>query len=146
MSYLNGLISYIVIALSLVTKANGCNCDYCCSCVRCLCSRVAHDQFVFDFMSRLSNILIFLCLAFRAASYFKIFLLRHHNKTQTNQTSRNRTVSLNMASYRKTVYNALWIQLALVLCCILHFIVETLVSRVIIYGKRNARRTNTLDK
>ena len=88
-------------------------------------------SFVLDFPSQYSSIFIFSCLAISASSYFKIFfVLRRHNKTEPNQTSRNRTVSLNMASYRKTVYSALWIQLALVVCYIPHFIVETVVSRV----------------
>ena len=69
-----------------------------------------------------------LCLTTTVFSYAKIFytLRRNHDQLQANvqqQQQPNQPVPLNMARYRKAVYSALWVQLALVVCYLPYSIV-----------------------
>ena len=72
--------------------------------------------------------LISLCLATSVCSYAKIYfaLRQHHVHTHgsVNQVQPSQTVSLNVARYKKTVSNALLVQLALVVCYLPQGIVE----------------------
>ena len=59
------------------------------------------------------------CLVISFASYTKIFraLSHHHAQVQDHvQQQPSQPNALNMARYRKAVYSALWVQLALVVC------------------------------
>ena len=62
--------------------------------------------------SRLYGTVILVCLSISFLSYTKIFItLRHNHTGQPSQA-----VTLNTARYRKVVYIALWVQVALVAC------------------------------
>ena len=76
------------------------------------------------FLSIYSNIIIAISLLTSVFSYFKIFLLLRRNKTEPHQTTRSQASPLNTALYRKTVYSALWIQLALGVCYLPYGIVQ----------------------
>ncbi|CAH3129957.1 unnamed protein product, partial [Pocillopora meandrina] len=57
------------------------------------------------------------CLVISIASYTKIFCALSHHQAQVQdhaQQQVSQSITLNMARYRKAVYNALWVQLALV--------------------------------
>ena len=59
------------------------------------------------------------CLVISIASYTKIFrtLSDHHTQVQDHvQQQPSQPSGLNIARYRKAVYSALWVQLALVVC------------------------------
>ena len=59
------------------------------------------------------------CIVITVASYTKIFraLTHHHGQLKDEvQQQPNHPNRLNMARYRKAVYSALWVQLALVVC------------------------------
>ena len=59
------------------------------------------------------------CLVISFASYTKIFRALNHHHVQVQDHVQQQTSqpnALNMARYRKAVYSALWIQLALVVC------------------------------
>ena len=75
-----------------------------------------------------SNILMPFCLVI---SFTKIFhtLSHHHTQVQDNiQLQPSQPNVLNMARYRKAVYSALWVQLALVVCYVPHCILRIVVS------------------
>ena len=83
------------------------------------------------------NIFNPVCLAISIASYAKIFCALRHNQVQVQgyvhhhrhqQQQLNETVPLNIARYRKAVFSALWVQLALVVCYLPYGIVTTLFS------------------
>ena len=76
------------------------------------------------FLSIYSNIIIAFSLLTSVFSYFKIFLLLRRNKTEPHQTTSSQASPLNTALYRKTVYSALWIQLALGVCYLPYGIVQ----------------------
>ena len=64
-----------------------------------------------------SSLVISFCLVISFASYTKIFCtLRYHQAQVRDQQQLNQTNALNMARFRKAVYSALWVQLALVVC------------------------------
>ncbi|XP_022794707.1 melanocyte-stimulating hormone receptor-like [Stylophora pistillata] len=71
------------------------------------------------------------CVVISVASYIKIFRgLSHHqaqvqDRVQQQQSQQN---ALNIARYRKAVYSALWVQLALVVCYAPYFIVEIVIT------------------
>ena len=72
------------------------------------------------------NIVIFCCLVISIACYTKIFraLSHHHIQVQDHvQQQPSQPNALNMARYRKAVYSALWVQLALVVCYVSYGIV-----------------------
>ena len=71
------------------------------------------------------------CLVVSFASYTKTFraLSHHHVQVQDNvQQQPIQPNALNMARYRKAVYSALWVQLALVVCYIPYSIFRIAVS------------------
>ena len=62
-------------------------------------------------------LVISFCLVISFASYTKIFCtLRYHQAQVRGQQQPNQTNALNTARFRKAVYSALWVQLALVVC------------------------------
>ena len=64
-----------------------------------------------------SSLVISFCLVISFASYTKIFCtLRYHQAQVRDQQQPSQTNALNMARFRKAVHNALWAQLALVVC------------------------------
>ena len=64
-----------------------------------------------------SYLVISFCLVISFASYTKIFCtLRYHQAQVRDQQQLSQTNALNMARFRKAVYSALWVQLALVVC------------------------------
>lgn len=71
------------------------------------------------------------CLVILIFSYTKIFLtLRHHQSSvQNGFFHANSTAPLNIARYKKAVYNALWLQLALVVCYLPYGIVVVVMTK-----------------
>ena len=64
-----------------------------------------------------SSLVISVCLVILLASYTKIFhTLKNHQAQVLDQQQPSQTNALNMARFRKSVYSALWVQLALVVC------------------------------
>ena len=71
------------------------------------------------------------CLVIPIASYANIFRALSHHQAQIQnhvQQQPSQPSALNMARYRKAVYSALWVQLALVVCYIPQFTVEIRIS------------------
>ena len=71
------------------------------------------------------------CLVISVASYTKIFRALTHHRAQIQdhvQRQPSQPNALNMARYRKAVYSALWVQLALVVCYVPQFTVEIMIS------------------
>ena len=70
------------------------------------------------------------CLVISVASYTKIFRALSHHRAQIQdhvQRQPSQPNALNMARYRKAVYNAIWVQLALVVCYVPQFIVRIVI-------------------
>ena len=70
------------------------------------------------------------CLVTSTASYTKIFRALSHHQAQIQdyaQQQPSQPNALNMARYRKAVYNAIWVQLALVACYVSQFIVRIVI-------------------
>ena len=71
------------------------------------------------------------CLVISIASYTKIFRALRHHQAQIQdhaQQQPSHPNAMNMARYRKAVYSALWVQLALVVCYIPLFTVRIVTS------------------
>ena len=71
------------------------------------------------------------CLVISTASYTKIFRALSHLHSQAQdrvQEQPSQSNALNIARYRKAVYSALWVQLALVVCYLPYSIVIILVT------------------
>ena len=69
-------------------------------------------------------------LVISVASYTKIFRALCHHQAQIQdhvQQQPNQPNALNMARYRKAVYNAIWVQLALVVCYVPQFTVKIVI-------------------
>ena len=69
-------------------------------------------------------------LVISVASYTKIFRALRHHQAQIQdhvQQQPNQPNALNMARYRKAVYNAIWVQLALVVCYVPQFTVKIVI-------------------
>ena len=67
------------------------------------------------------------CLVISIVSYTKIFLTLSHHHIQVQdhvEQQPSQPNALNMARYRKAVYSALWVQIALVVCYGPYFIVK----------------------
>ena len=65
------------------------------------------------------------------AAYTKIFRALRHHQAQIQdhaQQQPSHPNAMNMARYRKAVYSALWVQLALVVCYLPFYTVETVIS------------------
>ena len=70
-----------------------------------------------------------LCLVISVASYTKIFCtLRYHQAQVRDQQQPSQANALNMARFRKAVYSAWWVQLALVICYTPIFTVEIVIA------------------
>ena len=70
------------------------------------------------------------CLIISVASYTKIFCALSHHQAQIRdyaQQQPSQPNALNMARYKKAVYNALWVQLALVVCYVPQFTVKIVI-------------------
>ena len=77
-------------------------------------------------------IVILICLVISITSYSKIFSALRHHQTQVQDHSQqqpSQPSALNLARYRKAVYSALWVQLALVVCYAPYGIVEIVLSK-----------------
>ena len=66
------------------------------------------------------------------ASYTKIFRALGHHQAQIQdhhdvQQQPSQPNALNMARYREAVYNALWVQLALVVCYVPLFMIKIVI-------------------
>ena len=71
------------------------------------------------------------CLIISIASYTKIFhaLHHHHNQVQDHvQQQPSQPNALNIVRYRKAVYSALWVQLALVVCYLPYSVMSFMVT------------------
>ena len=76
-------------------------------------SKLFHHRITFWY----GCLVISFCLVISVASYTKIFCtLRYHQAQVRDQQQLSQTNALNMARFRKAVYSALWVQLALVVC------------------------------
>ena len=72
-----------------------------------------------------------LCLVISLASYTKIFRTLRYHQVQAEdpvQQQPSQLNLLNIAQYRKAVYGALWVKLALVVCFAPFFIVVTVIA------------------
>ena len=67
-----------------------------------------------------------LCLVTSVYSYVRIFVALRNNRTRVRQAQPNQTAALNLARYRKTVFSALYMQLALGVCYLPYGIVLVL--------------------
>ena len=98
--------------------------------VACLISGLfSHLNFRITFWCSLIGISS--CLVISIASYTKIFRALNHHQAQIQdfaQQPPSQPNVLNMARYRKAVYSALWVQLALVVCYVPRFTVEIMIS------------------
>ena len=80
---------------------------------------------------RWSPISISSCLVISVASYTKIFRALSHHRAQIQdhaQQQLGQPNALNKARYRKAVYSALWVQLALVVCYVPQFTMQIVIS------------------
>ena len=78
-----------------------------------------------------SPISISSCLVLSVASYTKIFRALSHHRAQIQdhaQQQPGQPNALNIARYRKAVYSALWVQLALVVCYVPQFTMQIVIS------------------
>ena len=74
---------------------------------------IFHRRIIFLY----ARLVISFYLVISLASYTKIFrTLRYHQAQVGDQQQPSQTNALNMARFRKAVYSALWVQLALVVC------------------------------
>ena len=85
----------------------------------------------------LGPIIIPSCLVISVASYIKIFrtLSRHRAQVQEHvQQQSSQPNALNMARCKKAMYSALWMQLALVVCCVPLSIVVLVITHTKTYS------------
>ena len=95
--------------------------------VASLCAIFDHHIMVFN-----GSIIILICLVISITSYTKIFCALSQHQAQVQDHSQQQPIqpsALNMVRYRKAVYNALWVQLALVVCYAPYGIVEIVLSK-----------------
>ena len=89
--------------------------------------------YLLDYRIATWNSILFIpsCLSISLVSYTKIFRTLSHHQAQVQdhvQQQPNQPNALNMAQYRKAVYSAVWVQLALVVCYVPFSIVETVIA------------------
>ena len=87
-----------------------------------------------DASSWYNYIILILCLVTVMYSYTRIFCRLRHHQTQVhcNVTAQsNRTIPINIARYRKTVFSSLWLLFALVVCYLPFTVVAPLAVRQI---------------
>ena len=72
-----------------------------------------------------------LCYVISIVSFTKIFcaLSHHHAQIRDHVQQPNQPNAVNTTKYKKAVYNALWVQLALVVCYLPYALVEIVISR-----------------
>ena len=73
-----------------------------------------------------------LCYVISIVSFTKIFCALSHHHAQIRdhvQQQPNQPNAVNTTKYKKAVYNALWVQLALVVCYLPYALVEIVISR-----------------
>ena len=83
------------------------------------------------------------CLAISIASYTKIFRALSHLQARVQdrvQQKPSQPGALNIARYRKAVYSALWVLLALVFCYMPRYVVEI----VLIYSETYSSLLNAI--
>ena len=71
------------------------------------------------------------CLVISIASYIKIFCALSHHQTQVQDHVQQQPIqanALNIARYKEAVHSALWVQLALIVCYVPFFIVESVIT------------------
>ena len=71
------------------------------------------------------------CLVISIASYIKIFCALSHHQTQVQNHVQQQPIqanALNIARYKEAVHSALWVQLALIVCYVPFFIVESVIT------------------
>ena len=88
--------------------------------------------FNYDVTILYGRIVIPICLVISITSYTKIFSALRHHQAQVQDHSQqqpSQPSALNVARYRKAVYSALWVQLALVVCYAPYGIVEIVLSK-----------------
>ena len=107
-----------------------------------VCS-VAASFFIWNNSSTIwvGRIFIPSCLVISVGSYTKIFRTLSHHQTQVQdhvQQQPSQPNALNMAQYRKAVYSALWVQLALVVCYLPYGIMEIVISHRKTYSSHSA--------
>ena len=81
-----------------------------------------------------SGVLVFLFVVISTFSYTKIFRTIQRQQTQVQDALGIQNTGLNMARYKKTVFNALWIHFALT-ACYLPYTVITVVITVVGFSK-----------
>ena len=64
----------------------------------------------------IAYIVLLLCIGTSTFCYMKIYLKLRHHQTRVQGQADGQRVTLNIARYRKTVSNALWIQMTLLAC------------------------------
>ena len=78
-------------------------------------------------------IVLISCLATSVFSSTKIFILLRRNQTQVNTRTfsqrQNEAAPVNASLYRNTVHIVLWVQLALLVCCLPYIITRVLITR-----------------
>ena len=72
------------------------------------------EFYIADVRRIIATSAVFLCVVISMYCYLRIYLKLRHRQTQVRQT--NQTTPLSLARYRKTVCNALWVQLVLFFC------------------------------
>ena len=86
-----------------------------------------------------------ICLVTSVFSYTIILVTLRHNQNQVQnhicQRQPSQAVALNAARYRKAVYSALWVQVALVLCYLPFFIT---VVHVVLASQRGRRMSSSV--
>ena len=72
-----------------------------------------------------------LCYAISIVSYTKIFcaLSHHHAQIRDHVQQPNQPNAVNTTKYKKAVYNALWVQLALVVCYLPYGLLEIVIRQ-----------------
>ena len=73
-----------------------------------------------------ASVSILVCMITTICCYTRIFLRLRHHQTQVlsnTQEQANRTISLNIARYRKSVSSSMWVQLTLLFCYLPYMIV-----------------------
>jgi len=70
----------------------------------------------YQFSLYYNSIAVLLCAVTTTCCYTKIYQKLHHHQIHVHQGQPNGHAPLNIARYRKTVSNALWVQLTLVTC------------------------------
>ena len=102
--------------------------QFCLDSIRCLCSM---PKLIYHITCWYGFVITAFCLVISSASYTKIFRALSRHQTQIKdyaQQHPSQPNALNIARYRKAVYSALWVQLALFVCYLPYCIVVILIA------------------